>query len=44
MNVFNFYLPEIIASLVVIFVFGIFFGFLIGLIRYMMIGVFERKI
>jgi len=43
MNVFGFNTQDAIAGLYYTFIFGIFFGFLMGLMRYMMIGVFERK-
>jgi hypothetical protein len=43
MNVFGFERGEAIAAIFATFLFSVFLGFLLGLMRYMMIGSLERK-
>lgn len=42
-NVFGFNFGDASAAIFATFLFAVMFGFIMGLIRYMMIGSFERK-
>jgi len=43
MNLFNFELNEAIKGLMLSVSYGLFFGFIMGLVRYLVISVFERR-
>ena len=43
MNLFNFDINDVIKSFMLAYSYGLFFGFLMGLIRYLFLSAFERS-